>query len=176
MLQQLFQMFSDAVLSQLDNYDVKDKPEFKPASRVRRDSEGRSARERSFEWFDEGCRPSQLPDLGVKPRTLYRYFQSWKHLERDLDLRLRTRLLRHVPGIEAIIAREMKVPEEEVRTALRSRNFPAAIRRAIVHELEAELDALEAGELTDSGRAWALLVHCPPPHDERLRERLLEVI
>ena len=101
MLQQLFQMFSDAVLSQLDNYDVKDKPEFKPASRVRRDSEGRSARERSFEWFDEGCRPSQLPDLGVKPRTLYRYFQSWKHLERDLDLRLRTRLLRHVPGIEA---------------------------------------------------------------------------
>jgi len=58
---------------------------------IKRDEQGRSARQRAFEAFDYGKRPGEVVRIvGISPRTAYRYFADWKKLPQNLELCYRT--------------------------------------------------------------------------------------
>ena len=53
---------------------------------IKRNSSGKSLRERCFRLFDEGMRPVEVArELGMKEATAKRYFQQWKQLGPDFD-------------------------------------------------------------------------------------------
>ena len=52
---------------------------------IKRDQYGRSARQHAFVLFDKKYRPAQIFKQGLIPvpiRTLFRYFEGWKMVER----------------------------------------------------------------------------------------------
>ncbi|MFC1902674.1 hypothetical protein ACFLX4_01210 [Chloroflexota bacterium] len=78
-----------------------------------------SARDAAFYHFNQGLRPSELPDLGVKKETLYRYYQSWKRRHIESSWRLAIRLLKTSPQAKAKLAEVWGVPESEIDMALK---------------------------------------------------------
>jgi hypothetical protein len=56
--------------------------EVKSKTSLAREKAGRrdSMKDRVFRLFDEGKIPSdpEVKDLGIKPKTVYRYYQEWK--------------------------------------------------------------------------------------------------
>lgn len=40
-----------------------------------------SAKQKAFDWFNQGKRPSdqEVKALGLKPKSVYNYYQEWKH-------------------------------------------------------------------------------------------------
>ena len=54
---------------------------------IQYDEYDQSLRKRCFELFNKGWRPSQvISELDMKPKTAYRYFQSWKLLLKDSEI------------------------------------------------------------------------------------------
>lgn len=55
---------------------------------IQRDITGRSGRRRAFDAFDKGLRPAQVArEENIKPKTAYRYFQDWKKLPKNLEMK-----------------------------------------------------------------------------------------
>jgi len=55
---------------------------------IQRDITGRSGRTRAFDAFEKGKRPAQVArEENIKPKTAYRYFQDWKKLPKNLEMR-----------------------------------------------------------------------------------------
>ena len=53
---------------------------------IKRDAAGRSARQRAFELFGEGQRPSQVyRTIGIPARTAFRYFETFKKLRDRIE-------------------------------------------------------------------------------------------
>ena len=51
---------------------------------IKRDEDGKSARQRAFRLFQRGMRPASVaPRVGISPRTACRYFESWKRLPKN---------------------------------------------------------------------------------------------
>ena len=57
---------------------------------IKRDEQGKTARQRAFRLFDRGYRPTTVaPMVDVTLATSYTYFRDWKKLPRNLDLEYR---------------------------------------------------------------------------------------
>jgi hypothetical protein len=88
---------------------------------IKRDEFGRSARQRAFELFDQGMRPTEVARMmDVKPKTLYRYFQDWKKQGANLEGRCQVvrKIVRGSEGFSpkaiGIVAEASGMAEEEV--------------------------------------------------------------
>lgn len=55
---------------------------------IQRDITGRSGRTRAFDAFEKGKRPAQVArEENIKPKTAYRYFQDWKKLPKNFEMK-----------------------------------------------------------------------------------------
>ena len=124
---------------------------------IRRDAEGRSARARAFEFFEQGLRPSELPDLGVTQPTLYRYFESWKHRDREALDRIANRILRQTPDLQQKVAASLGLSLADVADASAQRNPRAALQPKIRARLLLLLDRLDLAAPEEIQRVGALL-------------------
>jgi len=107
---------------------------------IKRDEFGKSARRRAFKLFDKGERPSKVaPQVGISPRTAYRYFEDWKKLPRKLEeiYPIIRRLLKQDPdfpeGIQKEIADALGVPVEDLKARLEE---PWGARRLMLGRLK----------------------------------------
>ncbi len=109
-----------------------------------RDQSGRSARERAFSYFGQGKRPSQLPDLGVRKATLYRYHQAWKHRSRRGPWRLLKILLLRDLEARQLLAAHYGVSDGEVLEAVRRARNRSQLKKLLrVDELHLLDNVLE---------------------------------
>ena len=108
------------------------------------DKYGRSAREQAFEYFNEGKRPSQLPDLGVRKATIYRYYQAWKHGGRRGPWGLLKKLLLRDLEARQLLAAHYGVPDDEVLEAVRRARNRSQLKKLLrVDEIQLLDDILE---------------------------------
>lgn len=124
---------------------------------IRRDADGRSARERAFEMFAQGLRPTELADLGVTQPTLYRYFESWKHRDREALDRTANRILRQTPDLQQKVAASLGLSLADVADACAQRNPRAALQPKIRARLLLVLDRLDLAAPEEIQRVGALL-------------------
>ena len=98
--------------------------------KAKRDQYGWSARQRAFYHFDKGLRPSQLPDLGVAKKTIYRYYQSWKGRYKESSWRiLRKVLMDPEHGQEA--SNLLGISHEQLVEALKRSRSAAQFRKRV---------------------------------------------
>lgn len=63
-----------------------------------------SKKQKAFEWFNQGKRPSdpEVKGLGLSPKTRYNYYQEWKHscggMETDGTMKGESSVLAKTPG------------------------------------------------------------------------------
>jgi hypothetical protein len=101
----------------------------KPAT----DKDGLSVRKRAFDYFYQGLRPSELPDMGVPKTTIYRYHQSFKHQKRELRFRLLKQGLKDHPTWRKKIAARHGISEEELTEALKKSRSAAQLKRKLAY-------------------------------------------
>jgi transposase len=92
---------------------------------IQRDITGRSARRRAFDAFDKGLRPAQVAkEEDIKPRTAYRYFEDWKKLPGNLELKyeafktLKERGIDFSEGTIELLTEGLGMSKEEVTERL----------------------------------------------------------
>jgi len=113
------------------------------------DKSGRSVRQRAFSYFHQGLRPSQLPDLGVPRTTIYRYFQSFKHRDKEVQFRPLKRLLTSETASREKVARQLGVSAEALMEALKGSRSVAQLEKRLRLEDTKQLEHLveQAGRL-----------------------------
>ena len=53
---------------------------------IRKDEQGKSARRRCFEFFDDGVKPTEAArKIGISPKTAFHYHYQWKKLPEHLE-------------------------------------------------------------------------------------------
>ncbi len=105
---------------------------------VKRDEEGRSARQRCFEMFDGNIPQADISKaVGVKIETVYRYHQQWAK-ERGLEQRilyLKAVLKKDAPDRERtveLLAKTLGISREDVESILLK---PHGLRRLLTRKL-----------------------------------------
>jgi len=86
---------------------------------VRRNAAGQSCRQRAFECFARGERPSQVyKSIGIPARTAYRYFESFKKLKNQVPYSIVRQWLRDNPDFSeqaiALLTKSLDMPPQEV--------------------------------------------------------------
>lgn len=126
---------------------------------IKRDEDGRSARQRSFEAFDRGMTPAEASrQVGISSRTARRYFAQWKKVPENLDRRyaLARAMLTNHPELSRdvirIVASQPDMPEEEVRARLEK---PWGIKQLLMGKWAVE--ASQKGNESKDTRQWARL-------------------
>ncbi len=89
---------------------------------IKRDEDGRSLREQSFDLFEKKYRPSQIYKqrlLPVKLKTLFRYFEDWKKVGDHLSYRMIRTVIKQNPDVNQQIiealAKHLRLPVEAVQ-------------------------------------------------------------
>jgi len=92
---------------------------------IQRDITGRSGRTRAFDAFEKGKRPAQVArEENIKPKTAYRYFQDWKKLPKNLEMKykgfktLTKRGIDFSEGTIELLVKGLGMSEEEVMERL----------------------------------------------------------
>lgn len=147
---------------------------------IKRDEHGRSARQRAFEAFDHGKRPSEVARLvGVSPRTAYRYFADWKKLPKNLDLRYR--MMKTIRKDSQEFSKEtveslsayLEMSEEEVRERLEK---PWGLKHLLMGkwvDLRQEREAGEAEARLQAALALINLIESAGVSPEQILKHLL---
>ena len=117
--------------------------------RAVRDKHGQSARQRAFDYFQQGLRPSQLPDLGVAKTSIYRYYQSWKHRDKELGFRLAKRAIAADQDLKEALVQHLGVTEDELTAALRRSRTAAQLKVKLGQPENKKVERL-------IGRVWRL--------------------
>jgi len=89
---------------------------------IKRDEQGRSLRQRSFELFDKKLRPSEIYKqqlLPIKQKTLLRYYEDWKRKKGGhVSDRMIKKVMKNNPDFTEQLIRtlsqELEMPFEEV--------------------------------------------------------------
>ena len=86
---------------------------------IKRDENGRSARQRAFDLFGKGQRPAQVSKIiPISLRTACRYFEDFKKLHHKLPYSTIRKLMRESPEISdniiAILANSLEMDPKEV--------------------------------------------------------------
>jgi hypothetical protein len=110
--------------------------------KAKRDKYGRSVRQRAFDYFSQGLRPSELPDMGVPMTTIYRYHQSWKHRRKDLAWSVSKKALMGDPELTRELADHLGVSQDEFVEALKRSRNPAQFRKKLRTEDTKELERI----------------------------------
>ena len=125
------------------------------------DEFGRSVRQRAFDYFRQGLRPSQLPPMGVPKATIYRYFQHYKHREKEIQFRLLKQLLTSDSGFREEAAKLFDVQESVFLEALKGARSVEQVKRRLKLEETQELGKLiEEARRLDLKRLTEELRHC----------------
>jgi hypothetical protein len=102
---------------------------------IKRDEYGMTARQRCFQSFDKGLRPSEVTrGVGISLKTACTYFYQWKRLPKHLKLnyRIMKRALAELPGLREEIIRtlskKLKMPKRKIKAQLES---PWGIRQLV---------------------------------------------
>ena len=105
-----------------------------------------SEKEKAFELFDEGYRPSEIYDeIKVKPRVLYNYYQEWKKKEEGIRLEAKEE--------ERDIELELEAEEEQNRLDELQREAEERARRQ-QQETQRLADELHGIEITLNEYQW----------------------
>jgi len=129
--------------------------------KAKTDESGFSVRQRAFRYFDQGLRPSKLPDLGVPMTTIYRYFESWKHRGEDFQFRLLKRLLKSETASREKIARLIGVSEQALMEALKDSRSMTQLKQKLMLEESRQLEQfMEQARQLDLERDIEELRHC----------------
>jgi hypothetical protein len=87
---------------------------------IKKDESGQSLRKRAFALFDQGSRPVKISKLlNAKPATIYRYFEDWKKLPKNLEseYKKRRKAMRNPEyshNVIKILSEYLRKPESEV--------------------------------------------------------------
>ena len=106
-----------------------------------------SARKTAFDFFGRGYRPSQLPDLGVKKATLYKYFQVWKHRTQEFGWRFFKELLTTNQPSRIRAANLIGVSEDTLGHALKNCRSSAQLKKRLGLGKVELIDRLIAGHM-----------------------------
>ena len=104
---------------------------------IKRDEQGRSARQRAFALFDQGCTPAGVAaQVEISARTARRYHADWKKRPENYDIRyvlMKMALLdQHVRSrVAQAVASELKLP---VRAVLPYLSRPWAAKQLLTGE------------------------------------------
>ena len=129
--------------------------------KAKRDESGFSVRQQAFCYFSQGLRPSQLPDLGVSKKTIYRYFQFWKHRGEELQFRLLKRRLKNETASREKMARLIGVSEQALMEALKGSRSVAQLKKKLMLEESRQLEQfMEHARRQDLKRDIEELRHC----------------
>ena len=92
---------------------------------IQRDIIGQSGRRRAFDAFDKGKRPAKVArEEGIKPKTAYRYFEDWKKLPKNLEMKYKGFKTLKKSGIDfsegtiELLGKGLGMSEEEVTERL----------------------------------------------------------
>ena len=108
--------------------------------KAKTDESGFSVRQRAFRYFDQGLRPSKLPDLGVPTTTIYRYFESWKHRGEDFQFRLAKRLLKSETASREKVAKQLGVSGQALMEALKGSRSVTQVEKKLRLEESRQLE------------------------------------
>ncbi len=112
---------------------------------------GQSARQQAFDYFQQGLRPSQLPDLGVAKVSIYRYYQSWKHRDRELDFRMAKRAIASDREMREALVKHLGVTEYELMSALKGSRSATQLKTKLRQTEGKKVEML-------IGRVWRLTI------------------
>ncbi len=142
--------------------------------KAKTDEFGLSVRQRAFRYFDQGLRPSQLPDLGVPITTIYRYFEFWKHRDQELQFRILKRLLKNETASRENVAKQLGVSGQALMEALKGSRSMAQLKKKLMLDESHQLEQfMEQTKLLYLKRDIEELRHCSSL--EEREAKLLEV-